>query len=418
MTEQVFRTFSSDLIKELGHLIRDKYVYPVVGEVVATKIQAKMDSGGYDQILDEAGLAVQLTVDLRSLSEDNHWSVMHDPQHGSKKADPVPDNDETRIASYLANARSTNFGFERVARLKGNIGYIDLRRFELSEYGGETAVAAMNFVANCDALIIDLRKNFGGHPSMVQLITSYLVDPEPIHINTFYYRHTDSTQQFWTFPHVPGVRRPDIMVYVLTSNATGSGAEEFAYNLKHMERATLVGEITAGAAHPVTRESLSGGFVVAIPYGRPVNPITQSSWEGTGVTPHIKVPAAKALKTAHTHALETLIAGTQDEYGHFNLEWVGEIVATEYTPLYLSNADLARCAGKYGPRVFTVSDQTLVYENRDLGIQWSIQPITTTRFHLDEDIKFEFILGDSGPADAVVITYRDGRPEVRVPRTT
>lgn len=300
---------------------------------------------------------------------------------------------------------------------KGNVGYIDLRRFVPREHAGETAVAAMNFVAHCDALIFDLRQNHGGYPSMVQLITSYLVDPEPRHINSFYYRPTGETQQFWTFPHVPGRRRPDIPVYVLTSSATGSGAEEFAYNLKHMGRATLVGETTVGAAHPVTKEVVQGVYDVRLAYGRPINPVTGLNWEGTGVEPHIAVPAAEALQTAHLHALEQLAAACAEESARAYLAWVADIVAGDYEPIVLAEADLARCAGAYGRRRFTVAEGALWYGHQEYPDNYPLRPLSATRFRLDEDMKFEFVLDAAGRATAVKVSYRDGRPEVVAERT-
>lgn len=39
--------------------------------------------------------------------------------------------------------------------LVGNIGYLDLHGFVDTRYAGETAVAAMNFLSNCSALIIE-----------------------------------------------------------------------------------------------------------------------------------------------------------------------------------------------------------------------------------------------------------------------
>jgi hypothetical protein len=47
-----------------------------------------------------------------------------------------------------------------------------------------------------------------------------------------------------------------------------------------------------------------------------VSPVTQTNWEGTGVTPDIDVPAVLALKTAHLAALKRLLegsAGSTDE---------------------------------------------------------------------------------------------------------
>lgn len=254
MLKTPFPEIRQAVVQDIVKLTREKYVFADIAEEIAKHIQAKFEQGGYDDITDASGLAQKLTSDLRELSNDRHWSVIYNPRQEASYIDPEKEDDEMQLARWLERSRRSNFGFEKVERLKGNIGYIDLRQFVPSEHAGETAIAAMNFVAHCDALIFDLRQNHGGYPSMVQLIISYLVDPEPKHINTFYYRPTDDYQQFWTFPHVPGRRMPDIPVYVLTSKATGSGAEEFAYNLKNMERATIIGETTNGAAHPVTLE--------------------------------------------------------------------------------------------------------------------------------------------------------------------
>jgi hypothetical protein len=411
MPDADFPTTRTAVVQDVIQLARTKYVYPHTGEEIADHIQAKLDSGGYDDVGDAMALALQLTSDLRSVSNDSHWSMVYDPEQAAAWVDPETEANQDRLARYLEVARKANYGFERVERLKGNVGYVDLRRFEPSEHAGATAVAAMNFVANCDALIIDLRQNHGGYPSMVQLITSYLCEHKPQHINTFYYRPTDDTQQFWTLPYVPGKRRPDIPLYVLTSHATGSGAEEFAYNLKHMGRATLIGETTVGAAHPVTREVVQDDFVVRLPYGRPINPITGSNWETTGVEPHLIVPAADALRAAHLHALEHLAAQAPDERQSADLTWTREIVESEYTPIVLDEASLSRCTGQFGKRRFLVENGSLVYGHEDFPALWKLTPLARTRFWLDEDMKFEFILDQDGLASFVKISYRDGRPE-------
>jgi hypothetical protein len=416
MSETNFAKIRTAVVRDVVQLTREKYVYPEIGAKIASQIQTKLENGEYDGVADESELARQLTSDLRSLSNDRHWSIVYDPQGAADQVDPEKKADQDRLARYLEMARKTNYGFERVERLKGNVGYIDLRRFEPSEHGGETAVAAMNFVAHCDALIIDLRQNHGGYPSMVQLITSYLVDSEPRHINTFYYRPTDDTQQFWTFPHVSGKRRPDIPVYVLVSSATGSGAEEFAYNLKYMGRAMLIGETTVGTAHPVTKEIVQRDFAVRLPYGRPINPITGSNWEGTGVEPHVVVPAQDALKTAHLEAVTRLTADCQEEKEKRYLAWVTEIIESEYSPVVLDQADLSRCAGEFGKRTFFVENGVLIYGHQDIPASWKLLPMTKTRFRLNEDMKFEFTLRDD-TASAVKINYRDGRPELTIDRT-
>jgi hypothetical protein len=416
MPDADFPSIRTAVVQDIIQLARAKYVYPDTGEEIAGHIQAKLDSGGYDDVGDPMELALQLTSDLRSVSDDSHWGLVYDPEGAAAWVDPETETDKDRLARYLEMARKANYGFERVERLKGNVGYIDLRRFEPSEHAGATAVAAMNFVANCDALIIDLRQNHGGYPSMVQLITSYLSEPKSQHINTFYYRPTDDTQQFWTFPYVPGIRRPDIPLYLLTSRATGSGAEEFAYNLKHMGRATLIGETTVGAAHPVTREVVQGDFVILLPYGRPINPITGSNWEAKGVEPHVAVPAEDALKVAHLRALEHLAARAQNQSETADLTWIAEIIQSEYAPVVLDEASLAQFTGQFGKRTFSIENGSLVYEHQDLPASWKLTPMARTRFRLDEDMKFEFALDQDGLARSVKISYRDGRPDVAAER--
>jgi hypothetical protein len=417
LPENKFTYLRKAVIQEIIHLIREKYVYPEIGELVAAQIQANLEEGTYDHIATHGELAAKLTVDLQELSKDHHWAVVYDPQTAVELIDPEEEQDERHLERYLDAARSSNFGFERLERMKGNIGYLELHTFEPAEYAGETVAAAMNFLANCDALILDLRQCHGGYPSTVQLLTSYLVDEKPRHINTFYYRPTDDTQQFWTFPHVPGKRRPDIPLYVLISSATGSGGEEIAYNFKHMQRATLIGKTTVGAAHPVTREVVGGVFVVRLPYGRPINPITGTNWEGTGVEPHIAVPAEEALKTAQLAALEHLLENAQDAGQRRQLEWVAEIIDNEYHPVELAANQVEAFAGEYGKRLFTIQDGVLFAGHQDFPVSWPLIPMSATRFRLDEDMKLEFILDEDKAVSSVRIWYRDGRPDVTEGKT-
>src|SRR5205823_10752655 len=133
-----------------------------------------------------------------------------------------------------------NCAFKKVEVLPGNIGYVKFDGFMDPGVCGPTVAAAMNFVAHTDAVIFDLRENGGGDPAIVTLIASYLFD-HPTHLNDLYNRKEDSTQQFWSLPYVPGERLAKQPVYVLTSQRTFSGAEEFTYDLKNQKRATIAG---------------------------------------------------------------------------------------------------------------------------------------------------------------------------------
>ena len=91
-----------------------------------------------------------------------------------------------------------------------------------------------------------------------------------------------------------------------------------------MERATSVGETTGGGAHPVDRllSNLGDGHhaSVSLPNGRAINPITGTNWEGTGIEPHVKVPAERALDVAHEMALDALSESESDPVRRAALE--------------------------------------------------------------------------------------------------
>jgi C-terminal processing protease CtpA/Prc len=209
--------------------------------------------------------------------------------------------------------KKANAGFVKVERLAGNVGYLELRGFMHHEAAAEPAAAAMNFLTNTDALIIDLRRNGGGSPRTVALLCSYFFGEKPVHLNSLYWRKDKRTEEFWTEKYLAGKRYLGKDVYLLTSKRTFSAAEEFCYNLKCLKQATIVGETTGGGAHPGGMAPLGDRFAAFIPTGRAVNPITKTNWEGKGVKPDLAVAADKALETAHQRALERLIAKADEE---------------------------------------------------------------------------------------------------------
>jgi retinol-binding protein 3 len=285
--------------------LNESYVYPDVAKKMEDAIRARQRRGEYEAVTSARRLAALLTGHLREVSRDLHLEVNLIPSGPPPGPPPPPPSGagQTMEERRRADASRRNFGFARVERLEGNIGYLDLRGFMAPEIASETAASAMTFLGGTDAIIFDVRQNGGGSPEMVAFLTSYLFEGT-VHLNDFYSRPTNETRQSWTLPYVPGRRFPARNVYILTSRQTFSGAEEFTYNLRHLDRATVVGETTAGAAHLVGGRRLSDGFAIAVPVGRPINPVTKTSWEGVGVEPDVKVPADNALSVAHAMALE------------------------------------------------------------------------------------------------------------------
>jgi len=307
ITPEVRREVIATAIKKLNA----SYIFPETAKKMEAAIHERDGKHEYDSITSGRKLAQALTEHLQEVSHDKHLRVRfsYEPvEEERENEEPTPVERE----NLRRQGARINFGFEKVERLQGNVGYLDLRGFYEASVAADTVTAAMNFLSNCEAVIIDLRQNGGGDPATVALISTYLFGPEPVHLNDLYYRPNDSTRQYWTLPFVPGKRLADKDVYILTSKRTFSAAEEFTYNLKNLKRATIIGETTGGGAHPGGMERLGRNFAMFLPTGRAINPISKTNWEGTGVSPDVPVAADKALTVAHLSAAKKIMQKETD----------------------------------------------------------------------------------------------------------
>ncbi len=413
--EQVSAKEQKEVIESIAQLLEEKYVFPEMGKKMADQLKRNLKKGKYKKYQDPIAFQDVLTKDMVTISKDKHFRTVFNPKGIAEQKQAVTPEDEQKLHDQMVERNSMgNFGFNEVKILEGNIGYLDLRSFQGTEYAGDTAVAAMNFLSNADAIIIDLRQNGGGSPQMIQLITSYLFDEEPVHLNNFYNRPLDKHKQTWTLPHVPGKRNPEADVYVLTSKGTFSAAEEFSYNLKNLKRATLIGETTGGGAHPGGTLTATDRFQVWVPTGRAINPITQTNWEGTGVSPHIEVSNKLALSTAYRKALDTLMESNQNEAAQATYQWIAEGLEAEMRIIELTDIDMQSYAGQYGPRTVTVEDGHMYYQ-RGEGNKYKLLPMGDHKFSISEipyfRIQFEH---ENNQVVALIGHYNNGRTDKNI----
>lgn len=379
-------TEKKQVIDAVGKRLVDFYLYPDVAGKMAALLSKNLDNGVYKTINDPKIFANRLTEDLFTVNRDKHLEVLFGPELVSetKKEASRKETVET-INGELERGRKNNFGFKEVKLLEGNIGYLHLTRFYDVKYGGETAANAMNFLSNADALIIDLRQNGGGDSSMVQLLTSYLFDSKPVHLNDFYERDGEKQTQIqeWTLPYVPGRRRPDVDVYILTSDRTFSAGEHFVYNLKTFQRATIVGETTGGGAHTVAYQIINDRFLLKVPNGRPINQVTKSNWEGTGIKPDIETPPGDALLAAQIKALEKLTARTDSPDAKFTYDWHVTALRAKLNPVKIDESLMRSYAGTYtgehGRRKITFENGRL-FSQRAGGAKLALIPLAAELF--------------------------------------
>lgn len=300
----------AEAIDSLAAKLVRSYVFLDVAQRISDSLRARRARGVYDDDVNEIAFATHLQTELIELGHDKHLGVGYVPFVLPPGPSPTPPpggpaparGPAPRPAPAPAPGPMMPPGgpcaFERSAVLDDGVGYVKFNAFMHPDMCANAATEAMTKIANARALIIDLRENRGGTPQMVAYVASYLVS-ERTHLNDAFERRTGETEQFWTRDDVPGPRfggrKP---IYVLTSARTFSGAEEFAYDLQSLKRATIVGETTAGGAHMTASGRIGDHLLISVPVRRAINPITHTNWEGVGVQPDVKVPSEQALETA------------------------------------------------------------------------------------------------------------------------
>ncbi|WP_109507269.1 S41 family peptidase [Nocardioides speluncae] len=277
---------TDSLIDRIQTLVRDHYVFADRGESIAAALN------GITLPADEPALATAVTEALLAASADKHLRVRHYP-------DGVPtDQDEAAArAHWAAEMRRTSGGVAEVLRLDAATGLLALGPvIGPREPAAPYLAAAFALLADVERLVIDLRACVGGVPETVAYIVSHLTGPEPVHLQDVV-RRDGTADSYWTTSDVDALP-PTVEVAVLTSSATFSGGEELAYDLQALGRATVVGEVTGGGAHPREAFDLSPTLQVHVPVARSVNAVTGTNWEGKGVLPDHPCPADQALEVA------------------------------------------------------------------------------------------------------------------------
>ena len=207
---------------------------------------------------------------------------------------------------------------------------------------------------------------------------------------------------------IPGKRFPDKPVYVLTSRRSASAAEDLAYNLKHMKRATIVGEKSKGAANPVSDFALNENFLISLPTGRPICTFTEDNWERKGVEPHVLVPQEKALEEAHKLALENLIKSEKDPEIKRKLEFEYEYIDTKYNAIKVETSILEKYQGSYGSSKIVLEGINLFYEISN--IRFPMISKDKKVFFINESLKLTF------EEDEILLQSRRRESTSRIPK--
>jgi retinol-binding protein 3 len=401
------RDDGQEVVAALASAIERTYVDAGRAAEIAAELRSNLAAGHYDAAGSPDELAGVLTRELQQ--HDLHFSVGWSPPDGGPPMGGHSPEEERRWAVY---SRLQNSGFRRLEVLPGNVGYLDLRMFDGTPRAHEVAASAMSFLADSDAVILDLRQNGGGEPAMVQRLISYFFGPVPVHYNSLVWRdgHED---RFSTLAEVAGRRMPEIPLYVLTSARTGSAAEGFSYAVQALGRALVIGERSAGAANPGESVPIARGFHAFISTGKAVNAVTGGNWEGTGVVPDVAVPATTAFDVAYAQALRGILAAEPPEPAATSARWALQTAEAHVHPVSLASAALDEYPGAYGDRRIRRDGEHLTYQ-RGRRSELEMVPLGGDRFLVEtkEGFRLTFERDERGRILRLLDEWVDGHVEV------
>ncbi|RYE84459.1 MAG: peptidase S41, partial [Hyphomicrobiales bacterium] len=380
--------------------LRAQYVFPdripAISAELATRVQSEP--------VDSRRFAETLTQGLLKASDDLHFAVTFDP--GEVTADRARSADEATTQAQRDRERAASFGFRDARRLDGGLAYIRFDFFADPQYAQDIAAGAMRFAEGADGLIIDLRYNNGGTLEMAQLLMSYLypAGKEQKFFDYFYNENGVRVERSqWNLAAVTGQRSPNIPVVVLTGSTSFSAAEWMAFSLQKLGRATLIGEQTAGGAHPVTQVPIDDHFMLQVPFGQIRDPVDGGDFEGVGVTPDILVPASGALLAAQKFLLQS-----RAEAGDADARWALTPVDFAMAGRLVSASDLDEAAGTYEGRALVRTSTGLAYHWRDRFVV-ALAPIGQDLFAVEgtDDYRFRLVR-DNGRVSGLERVFKAG----------
>ncbi len=402
------------IVASLNSTLNANYAFPDMAQKIGPALQNQLKTGAYDSAATKDEFAHKLTDDLVKLSGDLHFFVGVDTKWVAEyraTADPAL---KAKIrAEERARLEETNFGFDEVRRLDGNIGYIRFSYFADPELAYDAAASVMRFVENSDAIIIDLRYNNGGHLEMAQFLASYFFPADKDQLLFDYYYNEDGKRierGQWVLPGLPGKRMVDKPVYILTGSTSFSAAEWFSYTMKKLGRATLIGERTAGGAHPVARKPVNDDFFVQVPIGQIRDPVDHGDFEGTGVKPDIESPSIQALPFAHKLALENL--SRADSASREAYVWQLPVLMANIQRPDVDTGMLQKAVGSYDGRKIVLENGTLYYIWRD-RFRVALEPIEPNLFAVEGVSDFRYRLNTQrGKVTSLERVNKDGTIQV------
>jgi len=408
---QVDESQQKSIIDSISREIDRNYLYPEAAARFSRVLNENYATGKYRKASEPALFANRLTEDLRGIGNDLHWQVEYDPRTSLPSTQSVDGVSNSQASPDLVR---DNYYIQTISHLKGNVGYLRLNGFAPREFLEKPLKEAMESLAHSDAVIVDLRSNYGGSADSVRLVASYFfAQAHPVRLLSFYNGATRTTRTDETEPVDGNGTLATAALYVLTSGRTASGGEGFAFSMQVTKRGKVIGEATTGANHSVVTRSVGAGFIVRIPSSRVFDPVSGKDWETVGGQPDELVTSHEAMQQAYVEALQNLLARDQDKATLQELGWwLAQARAELEQQCSLPAARWKDFVGQYGERSILLEGSDLYFQ-RSGRKKMRLIPLSAELFYMEwERITRVHFVGNIGiKATAIELIYDDGTSE-------
>ena len=155
--------FKREVVNNTASIMKDKYLSAETGKIMGEYIISQYKKGAYDSLNEVNEFCNKLTADMRFIDNDKHLFVFFSPEEAWEvKAyhHLLPEKEIIELNKmYFEMDKRENFGYKKVELLEGNVGYLKLSYFTISDTSNQALIGSMQFLSNSDAIIIDLRDN-------------------------------------------------------------------------------------------------------------------------------------------------------------------------------------------------------------------------------------------------------------------
>ncbi|HEX8332085.1 MAG TPA: S41 family peptidase [Segetibacter sp.] len=356
------------IFKKAITLMYENYIFPEGVNKIEAIIKKKFASNGFKNETKIFDFLEVLNKDFESLGNDHHLNIFYGPSYVKKIR--AAENSNSLIATkvpdeFIREIKYENFFLKKAERMDGNIGYFEFNKFEELKFSKEAIAAAMNFISNSSAIIVNLSQNGGGSAETVHFLMNYFL-PDSTRLGQFKRRISNEVIDIWTAKDPVIKKIPDsIPLYIVVSKSTSSAAEAFAYGLQQFKRAIIIGEQTRGEGNPGKRFVIDDNLYIMVPTATNVNIVTGTSWEATGVTPNIKIPSGLALTKATFESYTFLANKTSEKERKQLYNWMISMHEAQLNPQLLSTEALKAFTGDYGEgKKVSYEDGSLYFINK------------------------------------------------------